>query len=72
MGSRAGFRRRWTAAAACAALLLVAARPAFPAETRRPADHVILVSIDGLVPEAYLRPQKHALGTLTDEEGGRR
>lgn len=67
MQSRTGVRRR-RVAAALAALLFIAARdvhaqPATPSP-RRLADHVILVSIDGLVPEAYLRPHEYAMPNL--------
>jgi predicted AlkP superfamily pyrophosphatase or phosphodiesterase len=61
MESRDRLRRRWSAAAAMAAVLLVAAAPGPP---RRPADHVVLVSIDGLVPEAYLGPHATAMPNL--------
>ena len=59
MGSRDRLRRSWAAAAALAVVLGVAtgapAQSADVAPSSRRADHVILVSIDGLVPEAYLR-----------------
>ena len=50
-------RRRRACAVALFGVALVAAAPAGP----RPADHVLLISIDGLVPEYYLRPQEHGL-----------
>ena len=50
-------RLRRACAVAFLGAALVAATPAAP----RPADHVILISIDGLVPEYYLRPQDHGL-----------
>jgi predicted AlkP superfamily pyrophosphatase or phosphodiesterase len=53
--SAGGLRGR--AAAALAGCALLAAAPAPP----RPADHVVLVSIDGLVPEYYLRPADFGL-----------
>jgi len=45
------------AAAALAACALLAAAPAPP----RPADHVVLVSIDGLETEYYIRPADFGL-----------
>lgn len=67
MESRAGFRRAMAAAAA-AAVALAAVTPATaaapPTPGTRRADHVILVSIDGLVPDAYLRPQEYAMPNL--------
>jgi predicted AlkP superfamily pyrophosphatase or phosphodiesterase len=50
-------RFRRALAATLAALALVGAAPAAP----RLADHVILVSIDGLIPEYYIRPQDFGL-----------
>lgn len=48
--------QRVLTAIAAAGLLVAAAPP-----TSRPADHVVLISIDGLVPEYYIRPQDFGL-----------
>jgi predicted AlkP superfamily pyrophosphatase or phosphodiesterase len=50
------FRKAFAAVLAALALLAAA-----PAPGRRPADHVVLISIDGLLPEYYLRPQDFGL-----------
>lgn len=50
------FRRAFAAVLAASALLAAA-----PAPGPRPADHVVLISIDGLLPEYYLRPQDFGL-----------
>jgi arylsulfatase A-like enzyme len=68
MESRAGLRRRWTAAAALVAVALAAAAPAPPPD--RLADHVLVISIDGLVPEAYLRPDETAMPNLQSLRAG--
>ena len=49
-------RQRVLTAIAAAGVLAAAAPPA-----SRPADHVVLISIDGLVPEYYIRPQDFGL-----------
>jgi len=74
-GTAAGRRgRTWAAIAAAACASVAACGPAEPAKIapaphRRappgPVHHVVLVTIDGLLPDAYLHPDAHGLAVPT-------
>lgn len=66
---REGMKRRSAATALLACCCLLACRPAprerQPRVAQGPIRHVVLVSIDGLVPDSYLHPDEHGLRVPT-------